>query len=271
MSPDATTPLSPEQFEAVACAAAHQAGGILRRRFRERTPLQVEAKGLHDFVTEVDRQAESAALAYIRAHFPKHAVMSEEASPELPPTGYRWVVDPLDGTTNFIHGVPPFSVSIAVEDEQGLLAGVVHDPFHAETFHAARGRGARLNGDPIRCSRPVSHDEALVATGFPFRELSRLGRYMRAFEACVHRTAGLRRAGSAAIDMAYTACGRYDGFWEVGLSRWDVAAGTLLIREAGGLVTDIMGGETHLDTGDIVAGGPDVHAMLLEITREAFG
>jgi len=264
-------PLPPEEFEAVACAAAYQAGGVLRRRFRESTPLEVEVKGLHDFVTEVDRQAETAALGYIRAHFPKHPVMSEEASPELPPAGYRWVVDPLDGTTNFIHGVTPFSVSIAVEDEQGLLAAAIHDPIHAETFHACRGGGAKLNGDPIRCSEPESNDQALIATGFPFKELSRLDRYLKAFEACIRSTAGLRRAGSAAIDLAYTACGRYDGFWEIGLSRWDIAAGALIVIEAGGVVTDPLGGETYLDTGDIVAGGVRLHPMVLEITRDAFG
>jgi myo-inositol-1(or 4)-monophosphatase len=269
MSPSSTLP--PEEFEAVACAAAHQAGGILRRRFRERQPLKVEEKGLHDFVTEVDLQAEHAALSYIQARFPKHPVMSEEASPELPPEGYRWVVDPLDGTTNFIHGVTPFAVSIAVEDEEGLLAGAVHDPIHAETFHACRGGGAKLNGDPIHCSRPATADQALVATGFPFRELSRLDRYLRAFEAFVRSTAGIRRAGSAAIDLAYTACGRYDGFWEIGLSRWDIAAGSLLVLEAGGRVTDPLGGQGYLDTGDIVAAGSGFHPDVLAVTREAFG
>lgn len=270
---DSTQPreVPPEQYEAVACAAAHQAGGILRRRFRERAPLLVEEKGLHDFVTEVDRQAETAALSYIAAHFPKQPVMSEEASPELPPAGHRWVVDPLDGTTNFIHGVTPFSVSIAVEDERGLLAAAVHDPFQAETFHACRGGGAKLNGDPIHCSDPPSTDQALLATGFPFRELSRLDRYLRAFEAFVRCTAGIRRAGSAAIDLAYTACGRYDGFWEIGLSRWDVAAGALIVLEAGGLVTDPLGGERYLDTGDIIAAGRGMHPSILKITREAFG
>jgi len=271
MDPTQPREVPPEQYEAVACAAAHQAGGVLRRRFRERTPLLVEEKGLHDFVTEVDRQAESAALGYIAAHFPKQPVMSEEASPDLPASGHRWVVDPLDGTTNFIHGVPPFSVSIAVEDERGLLAAAVHDPFHAETFHACRGGGAKLNGDPIHCSDPPSTDQALIATGFPFRELSRLDRYLRAFEAFVRCTAGIRRAGSAAIDLAYTACGRYDGFWEIGLSRWDVAAGALIVMEAGGLVTDPLGGDRYLDTGDIIAAGRGMHPSILEITREAFG
>jgi myo-inositol-1(or 4)-monophosphatase len=271
MSASRTNDLPPEQYEAVACAAAHQAGGILRRRFRERGTLRVETKGLHDFVTEVDREAETAALSYIKAHFPKHALMSEEGAPDTPAGGHRWVVDPLDGTTNFIHGVTPFSVSIAVEDREGLLAAAIHDPFHAETFHAARGGGAKLNGDTIRCSNPGSVDLALIATGFPFRELSRVDRYLRAFEACIRSTAGIRRAGSAAIDLAYTACGRYDGFWEIGLSRWDVAAGALLVREAGGTVTDTLGGDTFLDTGDIVAAGAGFHPAILAITREAFG
>jgi myo-inositol-1(or 4)-monophosphatase len=271
MSSDAPHPLAPESLEAAACEAARKAGEILRRRFREPAPLRVDQKGLHDFVTEVDRQAETAVLDYIRERFPGHAIMSEEASPELTASGYRWIIDPLDGTTNFIHGVSPFSVSIAVENDDGLVAGAVHDPFHEEMFHAARGRGARLNGVLVHCARPDSADDSLVATGFPFRELSRLGPYLKAFEACVRSTAGIRRAGSAAIDLAWTACGRYDGFWEVGLSRWDVAAGTLLVREAGGLVTDVSGGDSALDTGDIVAAGPAVHAMLLKITREAFG
>jgi myo-inositol-1(or 4)-monophosphatase len=262
--------MPPEEYEGVACAAAHQAGGILRRRFRERDPIKVEAKGLHDFVTEVDRQAETAALSYIRAHFPKHSVMSEEESPDAKFSGHRWVVDPLDGTTNFIHGVTPFCVSIAVEDEQGLLAAAIHDPVHAETFHACRGGGARLNGDPIHCSDPSEPDLALIATGFPFRELSRLDRYLEAFEACIRTTAGIRRAGSAAIDLAYTACGRYDGFWEVGLSRWDVAAGALIVREAGGLVTDVLGEDGYLDSGDIVAAGTGLHPTILAITKTAF-
>ena len=153
------------------------------------------------------------------------------------------MVDPLDGTTNFIHGVHLRGLG-GGEDPSGLLAGAVFDPFHDELFHAHRGGGARLNGAVIACSRPATLHEALIATGFPFRELSRLHGYLDAFEAFVRTTAGLRRAGSASIDLAYTACGRYDGFFEVGLSRWDIAAGTLLIEEAGGIVTDVAGGET---------------------------
>jgi myo-inositol-1(or 4)-monophosphatase len=152
-----------------------------------------------------------------------------------------------------------------------LLAGAIHDPIRDETFHASRGGGAKLDGEPIRCSAPGKMGQALIATGFPFRELSRLGGYLEAFEAFVRSTAGIRRAGSAAIDLAYTACGRYDGFWEIGLSRWDIAAGTLLVREAGGTVTDVVGGDGSLDSGDIVAAGPGMHGKLLEVTKRAFG
>ncbi|MCP3980605.1 MAG: inositol monophosphatase [bacterium] len=262
---------TPEAFEAVACEAAREGGKVLKRRFRERDPLKIQLKGLHDFVTEVDHEAEDAVLSCIRKHYPDHTIMSEEASPEAQAAAYRWIVDPLDGTTNFIHGVGTFSVSVAVEDEQGLAGAAIHDPFHDETFHAQRGGGAKLDGEPIRCSTPDGPDQALIATGFPFRELSRLPTYLEVFEACIRSTAGIRRAGSAAIDLALTACGRYDGFFEIGLSRWDIAAGILLVREAGGIVTDVVGGDSSLDSGDIIAAGPQMHATLLKINQAAFG
>jgi myo-inositol-1(or 4)-monophosphatase len=257
-------------FERAACEAAALAGEVLRRRFREKNPLVVETKGLHDYVTEVDREAESAAVGFIRKRFPEHAVMSEEGSPETASADYRWVVDPLDGTTNFIHGVTPFSVSVALEDRAGPLAGAVLDPIHGETFCASRGNGAYCNGEAIRVNTARSPERALLATGFPFRELERLDRYLQTFEAFVRSTAGIRRAGSAAIDLARTACGRYDGFWEIGLSRWDIAAGALIVREAGGVVTDPLGTRTELETGDIVAAGPAIHRFMLDVTRRAF-
>jgi len=261
---------SPSEFETVARAAAEIAGPILLRSFRGER-IRVEHKGLHDFVTEVDREAERAVIGHIRSCFPDHVVMSEEDSPDAGPGAYRWVVDPLDGTTNFIHGVAPFAVSVALEDTEGLVAAAIHDPYHAETFHAHRGGGARLNDRPIHCSRLDTPDMALLATGFPFREMGRLDRYLASFEAFVRSTAGIRRAGSAAMDLAYVACGRYDGFWELGLSRWDIAAGALLVQEAGGVVTDVIGGGTYLQTGDILAAGPSLHSMMLSITRENFG
>lgn len=254
-------------FEAGAIEAAHAGGEVLRRRFREPAALRVELKGLHDFVTEVDREAEAAVVGSLRRRHPDHGILAEEGSGAAAAGRWRWLVDPLDGTTNFIHGVATFAVSVALEGPNGLVAGAVHDPIHGETFHASRGGGARLNGSLIACRRPASLDEALIATGFPFRELSRLPRYLEAFERFVRGTSGLRRAGSASLDLAFTACGRYDGFWEVGLSPWDIAAGALLVEEAGGLVSDAGGGSRYLVEGSIVAGAPDIHGAMVAITR----
>jgi len=261
---------SPVDYERVACDAARAAGRVLRRRYLEKPALRVELKGLHDFVTDVDREAEAAVVGHILERFPDHTVMSEEASPDAAAAPYRWIIDPLDGTTNFIHGVTPFSVSVALEDRHGLLAGAIHDPVRDEMFHAARDCGSKLDGKPIRCSNPDGADLALIATGFPFREMSRVRQYLEAFEFFIRSTAGIRRAGSAAIDLAYSACGRYDGFWEIGLSRWDIAAGVLIVREAGGVVTDVLGGDSQLETGDIVAAGPRMHRFLVKTTQKAF-
>lgn len=262
---------APKTFEEIACEAARIGGKVLLDKFRTEEASRIETKGLHDYVTDVDRQAEAAIVGFIESRFPDHTVMAEEGSPNAERARYRWVVDPLDGTTNFSHGVFPFAVSVGLEDDEGLLAAAVYDPLHDEIFHAHRGGGARLNGSPIGCSRPDRPGKALIATGFPFRELSRLDEYLDAFGKVIRTTAGLRRAGSASIDLAYTACGRYDGFWEVGLARWDLAAGALLVLEAGGVVTDLLGDDSFLETGDIVAGGPGIHSTLLEITRSAFG
>jgi myo-inositol-1(or 4)-monophosphatase len=260
-------PLPAATLEDAAREAARLGGRALLRRFRRRGGLRVERKGPHDFVTQADREAEDAVTGYLRSRFPTHAILAEETWADAHESTYRWVVDPLDGTTNFIHGVATFAVSVAVEDRSGPVAGAIYDPVHRETFHARRGGGARLDDAAIACSRPEGLGECLLATGFPFRELGRLDRYLASFEAFVRTTAGLRRAGAAALDLAWVACGRYDGFWELGLSRWDVAAGALLVAEAGGRVTDPAGGATHLDCGDIVAAGIDVHGAMLEVTR----
>jgi myo-inositol-1(or 4)-monophosphatase len=253
-------------FETSAVEAALAGGEVLERRFREPAALRVETKGRHDYVTEVDREAEAAVVGALRRLHPAHGILAEEGSSAPARGGWRWIVDPLDGTTNFIHGVATFAVSVALEGPEGLVAGVVHDPMRAETFHAARGQGAKLNGVPIRCGAPASLDAALIATGFPFREMSRLPAYLAAFEKFVRGTSGLRRAGSASLDLAYTACGRYDGFWEIGLSPWDIAAGALLVVEAGGRVCDAGGGRRFLEQGSIVASGPTIHDAMVAIT-----
>ena len=263
--------MSGPQFEVAAREAALEGGRVLREMFAERTRLRVDTKGLHDYVTDADRAAEAAVLDLLQRRFPDHAFLSEERAPRSGSAAYRWVVDPLDGTTNFVHGLRSFAVSVAVEDDVGPLAGAIHDPLHDETFHAHRGGGARLNDAPIHCSRPAGLHAALLATGFPFRDLSRLDAYLRAFERFSRGAAALRRAGSAALDLAYVACGRHDGFWELGLSRWDLAAGVLLVAEAGGRVSDLVGGPGYLESGDVVASSPELHESMLAITREAFG
>ena len=254
-------------LEATAIEAARAGGVVLLERFRRESGEIVETKGLHDYVTAADRDAEAAVTRVIRDAFPDHAILAEEGSEGAASSIHRWIVDPLDGTTNFIHGVATWAVSVALEGPDGLLASAVHDPWHRETFHARRGGGARLNGVSIACSRTETLDDALVATGFPFREMARLPAYLAAFERFVRGTAGLRRAGSASLDLAYTACGRYDGFWEIGLSPWDVAGGALLVSEAGGRVTDVRGGSEFLRGGTIVASAPRIHDSMLAITR----
>ena len=221
------------EFERIAIEAAHAGGDVLRRRFADRESLAIEVKARHDYVTEVDREAEAAVIAVLRRHVPEHAILAEEGSTGGAHSTYRWIVDPLDGTTNFIHGVPAFAVSIGLTDGRGLIAGAVHDPCRGETFPAHRGGGAFLNGARIACTTIDLLEAALIATGFPFREMTRLPAYLAAFERFVRSTSGLRRAGSASLDLVYTACGRYDGFFEVGLKPWDLAGSPPAPQERG--------------------------------------
>ena len=259
--------MNPAASEAIAIEAAQAGGDVLRRRFAERERIAVEVKGRHDYVTAVDREAEAAVIEVLRRRAPGHAILAEEGGGGGGDAAQRWIVDPLDGTTNFIHGVPTFAVSVALEAADGLVAGCVHDPCRNETFHAHRGGGAFLNGAPIACTDIEQLDAALVATGFPFRDMNRLPEYLAAFERFVRSTSGLRRAGSASLDLAYTACGRYDGFFEVGLKAWDLAGGGIIVSEAGGVVTDIHGGRGYLREGSVVAAGRRLHAAMLGITK----
>jgi len=256
------------RLELAAISAAREAGAVLRARFREERPLDVERKGIHDFVTEVDRAAEAAIVDRLGATWPDVPVQAEEGSPEAAGAPRRWIVDPLDGTTNFIQGVGTFGVSIGLRDEDGLAVGVVYDPVHDEMFHAVRGAGARRNGLAIRVAGKTDLHDAVIATGFPYRYFDKLDGYVAALRAFMTSTAGVRRAGAAALDLVHTACGRYDGFFEVGLAPWDVAAGALIVVEAGGTVTDCAGGASFVESGEIVAAGPGVHDALLAVARE---
>ena len=250
----------------IAVRAARRAGSIINRAALDSGGLQVKTKNPNDFVTEVDRAAEQAIISAIHAAYPEHAILGEESgsisSKENPE--YRWIVDPLDGTTNFIHGFPQYCVSIGVEHRGAMAHAVVYDPVKNELFTASKGRGAFLNDRRIRVSKCVKLGDALAGTGFPFKELGRVDLYIKQLRNMMEKTAGVRRAGAAALDLAYVACGRLDAFWELGLSPWDMAAGSLLILEAGGLVGDLKGEQGYLEKGDICAASPKVFPALLQ-------
>ena len=250
----------------IAVRAARSAGNILLRYFERFDSVQVTAKGLNDFVSEVDRSSEQAIIEVLREKYPHHGILAEESG-SRDGDEYQWIIDPLDGTTNYLHGFPQFSISIAVRHRGRLEHGLVYDPLREEMFTASRGSGAQLNDRKIRVSGRKSLDGALLGTGFPYRDHRYLDAYLGMFKALIKDTAGIRRPGSAALDLAYVAAGRLDGFWELGLAPWDFAAGALLVREAGGLVTDIGGGERYMETGNLIVGGAKVHHAMLRAIR----
>jgi len=246
----------------IAIRAARRAGEIMIRQLNRLDALEVAEKGRNDFVTRVDQMAEEAIIEVIRDHYPDHAIIAEEsgASGEH---SIQWIIDPLDGTTNYMHGFPVFSVSIAVMEDGELQHGVVYDPLRQEIFSASRGQGAQLDGRRIRVSKQATLKGALIATGFPYRTTEEhMDRYLQMLRQVMIETAGVRRPGSAALDLCYLAAGRVDGFWELGLRKWDVAAGAMIIREAGGRVSDFRGTDEFLDSGNIVGGTPKVYAAL---------
>jgi myo-inositol-1(or 4)-monophosphatase len=250
--------------------AALGAGEIIRTAAPTSSSLVWEHKGAADFVSEVDRNAEQHILSVVGKEFPGAIIIGEEFSPEaVSGAGLSFIIDPLDGTTNFLHGFPHYAVSIGAAYGGDLLAGAILNVQSRELFAASAGGGATLNGEPIRVSAETAPERALIGTGFPFKQLEQLSQFLRQFELVTRRTAGVRRAGSAALDLADTACGRFDAFWELGLAPWDVAAGILLIREAGGLVTDLEGAAAIPGFGAYVAGGRDMHAWLLQTLDEA--
>jgi myo-inositol-1(or 4)-monophosphatase len=248
----------------IAVRAARRAGEIIVRSMNRLESLTISSKGRNDFVTEVDHAAEQEILRTIRRHYPQHAFLAEESGR----TGEGetlWIVDPLDGTTNFLHGFPVFGVSIACEVRGRLEHAVVYDPLRQELFTASRGAGAHLDNHRIRVSKARALQGALIATGFPYRHNSRyLEAYIDMFRAVTLSAAGVRRPGAAALDLAYVAAGRVDGFWEIGLSAWDTAAGTLLVQEAGGHIGTLTGAH-YTQHGHIVAGTPKVYAALIEL------
>lgn len=250
---------SPSDLLDTAREAARRAGRVLAERFEgERT---IEFKGGIDLVTDADKAAEAALLACVRERFPDHAILAEESG-AAQGSEYRWIIDPLDGTTNYSHRVPHFCVSIGVEAADGLVAGVVYDPLRDELFAAARGQGATRNGQPIQASGATSFDRALLCTGFPYDVREKPDAPLGLFNRIIRHAQGIRRTGSAALDLAYVACGRFDGFFEFGLHPWDIAAGALLVTEAGGRMTRIDGAPLELDVGDVLGCAPGLFESL---------
>jgi myo-inositol-1(or 4)-monophosphatase len=263
------SPADPRTLHEAACELALEAGRILREGYgRLHHP---ERKGRIDLVTEYDRRSERFLLEEIRRRFPGHAILAEESGAHAArgASAVRWIVDPLDGTTNFTHNYPFFSVSIAAEVEGRLAAGAVYDPVREELFSAAAGHGATLNDAPIRVSGIGRVDDALLVTGFPYDVREHPDEPLALFRAFLMRAQAIRRDGSATLNLSYAACGRFDGFWEACLSPWDMAAGTLIVREAGGLVTTFDGGEFRLEGRQILASNGKIHEEMKEILAGA--
>ncbi|MBF0264614.1 MAG: inositol-1-monophosphatase [Gammaproteobacteria bacterium] len=249
----------------IAVRAANAAGDIIYKYSDHIDSLTIENKAQNDFVSEVDKQAEQAIIKTIKSAYPDHSFKAEESGERKNSNeDYTWIIDPLDGTTNFLHGFPQYAVSIALKEKGKITQAVVYEPLTQELYTASRGEGAMLNNRRIRVSNRKSLEGALLGTGFPFKQQQHLDIYLETFKAVFPMTAGIRRPGSAALDLAYVAAGRLDGFWEIGLNDWDMAAGTLLVHEAGGLLGDFSGGHEYLQSGNVICGNPKVFKQLIQ-------
>jgi len=247
----------------IAIKAARSAGNIIVRSMDQINTLSVSTKGRNDFVSEVDKAAEKEIIKTIRRAFPSHGILAEESGSHEGDE-FLWIIDPLDGTTNFLHSFPQFSVSIALQHKGRLEHGVVYDPLRQEIFSASRGAGAQLNDRRIRVSKASGIEGSLLGTGFPYGKMNNLNNYMEILKHIIPQAAGVRRPGSAALDLAYVAAGRLDGFWEYSLKPWDMAAGAIIVQEAGGILSDFEGGSDYMESGDIVAGNSKVMKELLQ-------
>jgi myo-inositol-1(or 4)-monophosphatase len=248
----------------IAVRAARNAANVILRHVDRLDALHVTEKRRNDYVSEVDRMAEREIIDTVRKAYPDHRIKAEESGEHGAADEHQWVVDPLDGTTNFLRGIPHFAISIGFKYRGRLEQGVIYDPIREELFTASRGGGAFLNDRRIRTGSRKGLDGALLATGFPFRHEHLRGPYLAMLRDLLEQTGDMRRAGTASLDLAYVAAGRLDGYWEFGLNEWDLAAGVVLVQEAGGLVGDFTGGHRHLETGHIVAASPKVFAAVLK-------
>lgn len=251
----------------IAVRAARKAGDIIAQSCDRVDKLKVSMKTANDYVTEVDKRAEQAIIDTLLKAYPDHSILAEESGAHAG-NDYEWIIDPLDGTTNFVHGIPHYAVSIACRYKGKLTIGVVYDPIKQELFTAARGEGAQLNNKRIRVSARTSPQSALYSTGIPFRDLTNLESFLNMLRHLIPGSAGIRRPGSAALDLAYVAAGRFDGFWEFDLNIWDMAAGILLVEEAGGIVGDFNGGFGYLEDGNIIAANPKIFKHMLKVIQQ---
>jgi len=243
----------------IAVKAARRAGAIINRASQDIGTLTIKSKNFNDFVSEVDVAAERAIIDTLKDAYPTHGFLGEESGSTSHQSDFIWIIDPLDGTTNFLHGFPQYCVSIALQHKGEITQAVIYEPNRNDLYTATKGRGAFLNDKRIRVSKCDKLQDALIGTGFPFRDFKYLDDYLSMFKSMIQKTTGIRRAGSAALDLAYVANGSLDGFWEIGLSAWDIAAGGLLVREAGGIVTDLSGQSGWLESGNILVASPKIH------------
>ena len=248
----------------IAVRAARAAGDIILRYHNQVDLLTIENKSENDFVSEVDKTAESAIIKEIKKAFPQHSILGEESGTMIGDSDYQWIIDPLDGTTNYLHGFPQYAVSIALVEKGITSHAVIYDPFKEELFTASKGEGAYLNNERIRVTSTNGLKDTLIGTGFPFKHPQHLDCYIETFRAIHPHVSGIRRAGAAALDLAYLAAGRLDGFWEIGLNSWDMAAGSLMVKEAGGFIGDFSGRDQYMETGNVVAGNSDVYKQILK-------
>jgi len=242
----------------IAVSAARQASRVILHAMDNMDKVKTISKGHNDFVTSVDKKAEQVIIDTIHAAYPDHSILAEESGEQLGKDEITWIIDPLDGTTNFLYEFPHFAISIAVAEKGRIQHGVIYDPVRDELFTASRGRGASLNDKRLRVVDQKVLENCLLGTGFPFRAPEMIDTYMDIFKDFMTECRDIRRAGSAALDLAYLAAGRIDGFWEFGLSKWDIAAGTLMIQEAGGIVDDMEGKQQFLENGNIIAAPPKI-------------
>ncbi|HJV62563.1 MAG TPA: inositol monophosphatase family protein [Albitalea sp.] len=251
----------------IAIKAARAAGAIINRASLDLDLLKINTKSPNDFVTEVDQAAEQAIIETLLNAYPGHGILAEESGRThgAQHSDYVWIIDPLDGTTNFIHGFPVYAVSIALAFKGQVQQGVVYDPSRNDLFYASKGRGAFLNDKRLRVSKRTRMQESLIGTGFPFRKGDNFKRYVQMFETVMQACAGLRRPGAAALDLCYVAAGYYDGFFETGLNPWDIAAGSLMITEAGGLIGNFTGEADYLYQREVVAGNPKIYGQLVQM------